>query len=55
MSGTITAARTFIRINVPGIICERDRKIPWITVYGFDFTVCYQFDVQMPADLDQFR
>ncbi len=55
MPGTIPATGTFVRINIPGIICKRDCKITWITLYGFYFTVCNQVDIQMPADLDQFR
>jgi hypothetical protein len=55
MSGTVTATCTFIRVNISGVVGKRDRKVSRFTFYGFYFTVGYQVDVQMPADLDQFR
>ena len=55
MPGTVTATCTFIRVDVPGIVCERDRKVSRIALNGFYFTICYQVNIRMPADLDQFR
>jgi len=55
MHGAVTAPGAFVRVNVSGIVCERSSKIPWITFDGFYFAVGYQIDIQMPADLDQFR
>ena len=54
MPGTVPAACTFVRVNISGMVCERDGKVPRIALNGFDFAVCDQIDVQMPADLDQF-
>jgi hypothetical protein len=54
MPGAVAAAGALDRINVTGMFGESDGEISRLTFNGFYFTVCYQVDVQMPADLDQF-
>jgi len=55
MHGAVTAPGAFVRVNVSGMVCECGSKVPWFTLNGLYFTVGYQIDIQMPADLDQFR
>ena len=55
MPGTVAASRTFYRIDISRLIRQRNRKIARITLDGFHIAVGNNFDIQVPADLDQFR
>jgi hypothetical protein len=37
------------------MLCEGDGEITGTAVNGGDFAQGFQFNIQMPADLDQFR
>jgi hypothetical protein len=54
MPGAVAAASALDWINIARMFGEGDGKISRITFNGFNFTVCYQIDIRMPADLDQF-
>jgi len=54
MSGTLSAPGTFHRINISGVVDQRDLEISRLTLHAFDFTAHHQIDIYMPADLDQF-
>jgi len=55
MHGAVTAPGAFFKVNISWMVGERGSKVPWITLNGLYFAVGYQIDIQMPADLDQFR
>jgi hypothetical protein len=55
MPGAIAASGTFYRINIAGVVRQGNREITGISLNGFHLTVGNYFDVQVPADLDQFR
>jgi hypothetical protein len=52
--GTITAAGTALEVNVTRLSLDGNLKVPHITGYLFNLSKSEQFDIQMPADLDQF-
>ena len=54
MPGTFSTPGTFNRIDVPGVIDQRNLKIPGFTLKALDFTAGNQIYVHVPADLDQF-
>ena len=49
------AARAPILSNIAGTFADFYLEIAWLAVDGFQVCVSDQFDVQVPADLDQFR
>jgi hypothetical protein len=55
MPGTITTSRAFYWINIAWMIRQGHREITGISLNGFHLAVGNYFDVQVPADLDQFR
>ena len=55
MPGAIAASGTFYRINIAGVVRQGNREIAGLALNGFYFAVGNNFDVQVPADLDQFR
>jgi hypothetical protein len=42
MYGTYPATRTFIRVNVAGVVDQRNSKIAWVALNGFYLTICDQ-------------
>jgi hypothetical protein len=54
MPGAVAASRTFYGIDIARVIRQGNREIAGLTLNGFHFAVGYNFDVQVPADLDQF-
>jgi len=52
--GTVAAGRAFVGIYVSWILADSYLKIPWRSLYFFDFRAGDKIDVEMPADLDQF-
>jgi hypothetical protein len=54
MPGTITASRAFYWINIAGMIRQSNREITGFSLNGVHLAVGNNFDVQVPADLDQF-
>jgi hypothetical protein len=54
MPGAVATAGALDRINIARMFGDGNGKISRLTFNGFNFTVCYQVDIQMPADLDQF-
>jgi hypothetical protein len=53
--GTIAAGSTLVRVNIAGFLMKGDLKISLRAFKCFNFRTRDQVDVQMPADLDQFR
>jgi hypothetical protein len=51
----IAAGGTFIEINIARAFVERDLKVPCFTFNAFNIRTAVYFDVDMPAELDQFR
>ncbi len=49
----VGAARAIIFDNVPGLFRERDVKISRLPIDSINFRVGEDFNVRMPADLDQ--
>ena len=52
--GAFTAGGAFQQIHKSGVFPDLGRKIAFFPVKFKQFRVCQQFNVQMPADLDQF-
>ena len=52
--GTDAAGDTFFHINVTRVLDQFDLKIACFAANTFDFRECQQFDIDVPADLDQF-
>ena len=52
---TGAAGNTFFHIDVSWIFGQLDFKIARFTTNALHFAECQQFDVDVPADLDQFR
>ena len=52
---TVPAAGTFRKVYKTRLLVNRGCKISWIAIKCFDFRVCNELNVQVPADLDQFR
>jgi hypothetical protein len=52
--GTFTAAGAFIQIDVAGCLVNRCRKIARFPFQVDELRIGEQFNVEMPADLDQF-
>jgi hypothetical protein len=52
---TVTAAGTLGRVYVAGLLGDDSLKISAGPLDFIDFSAWNQVDVQMPADLDQFR
>ncbi len=53
--GTFAAAGAFVRVDEAGFLVNFCRKITGLSIQFHQFRVGEQFDVEMPADLDQFR
>jgi len=53
--GTLVAAGAFVRVDEAGFLVNFCRKITGLSIQFHQFRVGEQFDVEMPADLDQFR
>jgi hypothetical protein len=53
--GAIPAAGALGRIDVARVFADPGREPAGFAVQGQQFGVGEQFDVEMPADLDQFR
>jgi hypothetical protein len=53
--GTLAAAGTLFRVDEAGFLVHFGRKITGFSLQFHQFRVGEQFDVEMPADLDQFR
>ena len=53
--GTLATAGAFVRVDEAGFLVNFCRKITGFSVQFYQFRVGEQFDVEMPADLDQFR
>ena len=51
----VRATRAFVFENISGLFCQRDLEISRLPIYAINFRVGEDFDVRMPADLDQFR
>jgi hypothetical protein len=51
----LTATGAYIRINVTGVVPQYRTETTGRTFQGFDFRVGNDVDIQVPADLDQFR
>ena len=49
------AARTKIHFDAAGAFADLDLEIAGVSLNRFQICVSDQFDVQMPADLDQYR
>jgi hypothetical protein len=47
------ASGAFGRINKAGGLLDPDLEMAFLSFYIFDFSQCDQFDVDVPADLDQ--
>jgi len=45
---------TQVHIDAPGAFFDLDLEIAGFAFDGFKICVCDEFDVQMPADLDQY-
>jgi hypothetical protein len=52
---TVPAGDTLVHIDITGLLDDLDGKIALVALNGFDFRTCHQLDIDMPADLDQFR
>ena len=52
---THAAGDTFVRIHITRVLGELDFKIPLFSGYTLNFCKSEQLDVDVPADLDQFR
>jgi len=53
--GTLATTGAFIQVDEAGFLVNFRRKITGFSVQFYQFRVGEQFDVEMPADLDQFR
>jgi len=53
--GTLAAAGALVRVDEAGFLVNFCRKITGFSLQFHQFRVGEQFDVEMPADLDQFR
>jgi len=53
--GTLPAGDALVHVHIAGGLFQGDFKIPQFTVNGFNSGQGVQFNVQVPADLDQFR
>jgi hypothetical protein len=51
----VTAAGAFGRIDKPWLFADLDLKMALLAFDVFDFRTGNQFDIVMPADLDQYR
>jgi len=51
---THSTARAVVLDNVSGLFVQADFEIPGLPCNGFNFCIGQNFDVWMPADLDQF-
>ena len=49
------AGDTFIRIYVAWLLDQLDFEIACFSAYAFNFGKGQKFDIDVPADLDQFR
>jgi hypothetical protein len=49
------AGDTFVRVHITGMLQNADLKIARFPLKGGDFRKCEQLNVDVPADLDQFR
>jgi len=52
--GTLAAAGAFVRVDEAGFLVNFCRKITGFSIQFHQFRVGEQFDIEMPADLDQF-
>ena len=52
---TLPAGSTFVEINVTGFLFYGNLEVALGTFDLVNFCTCDQVDIQMPADLDQFR
>lgn len=55
LCGTIATTGAFIEVNVPGFFPDLNFQIPLFPFNAFDGGAGMNPDVDMPADLDQFR
>ena len=53
--GTLTAGRTFGRINIAGVFSDQNSEMTFRTLDLIHLGAGDEVDVGMPADLDQFR
>ena len=53
--GTLAATGAFVRVDEAGFLVNFCRKISRFSVKFHQFRIGEQLDVEMPADLDQFR
>jgi hypothetical protein len=53
--GTLAATGAFVRVDVTGLLMHFCRKVTGFPLQIHQFRVGEQFNVEMPADLDQFR
>ena len=53
--GAGTAGDTFFHVHVSRALRQIDFKIAFLTLNAFDLRKGQQFDIDVPADLDQFR
>jgi hypothetical protein len=53
--GTVSTSRAFIRIYIACLLVYPDLEVPFLPVYVLYLRQGKYLDVQMPADLDQFR
>jgi hypothetical protein len=49
------AAGAEIHFDAAGAFADFDLEIAWFSLNRFQICVRYHFNVQMPADLDQYR
>jgi hypothetical protein len=52
---TISTGSTLVDIDIPRLLVKRYRKVSFGTLDIFYFGIGNQIDIDMPADLDQFR
>jgi hypothetical protein len=48
------ATRTIVLYNVSGLFIESDLEVSCFPCYIFNFSICQDLYIGMPADLDQF-
>jgi hypothetical protein len=51
---TRTASRAQVHVDAPGPFFDFDLEISGFAFHGFKVRIGDEFDVQMPADLDQY-